>query len=343
MVRFLFHAFWVMFLAADPLLGQYQMRFPNSYYLPENWPAYSLKMTPEGTLRELFEAGLRPGYTGVADRSELDIKHTRLTFVLADGRSLPEFAAEYGRITVSRAGLSRLHFVSQPLSVEEAKTTMAKWLPFFSEKRRQTETALDDFLRKVAADYSGFDDPNFGAAPEGFGGGWKDDNGVGYGVRFQKAYNETLPIRIYLNVGWHYLRTENQAVDFYRQPIPPPEGYEIPRLTNWGPDSTSEMMYAKGIPFPPGQGLSGRGQNDVVEVAESGKETPNPPSDIKSRNPAEERMPLTPEMKPISRLPWISAGALLLGMIALIVNAFKNRSASQGPRDSDTSNRSGKP
>jgi hypothetical protein len=332
MVKFLFHSFWFMFLAAGPLPGQYQMRFPNSYYLPENWPAFSLKMTREGTLRELFEAGLRPGYTGVADRSELDIKHTRLTFVLADGRSLPEFAAEYGRISVTRAGLAQLHFVSQQLSVEEAKATMVKWLPFFSENRRQTETALDDFLRKVAADYSGFDDPNFGAAPEGFGGGWKDDNWVGYGVHFQKAYNEVLPVRIYFNLVWDYIRTEREMRNFYRQPIPPPEGYEIPRLTNWGPDSTSEMMYAKGIPFPPGQGLSGRDQNDVVEVVERGPEPQKPTTESKSTASVEENNSLAPEEEPPRRLTWLLAGVFLLGMLAILFKSLKSRSYSKGPR-----------
>jgi hypothetical protein len=225
-----------------------------------------------------------------------------------------------------------LHFVSQQLSVEEAKATMVKWLPFFSEKRRQTETALDEFLRKVAADYSGFDDPNFGAAPEGFGGGWKDNNGVGYGVHFQKAYNEVLPVRIYFNVVWDYIRTEREMRDFYRQPIPPPEGYEIPRLTNWGPDSTSEMMYAKGIPFPPGQGLSGRDQNNVVEVIDSGQEPPKPKPEPKSNASVEQENPLPPEIKPSSPLPWLVVGVLLLAMLAILFKTLKSRSSSKGPR-----------
>lgn len=300
------------------------MQHPNSYYIPKNWPTYSLKLTHEGALNELFKAGLRPGYTSMANNTELDVKHVRLRFILADGRHLPEFAAEYGRITVTRAGLTRLTFISQPLSVVEAKATMVKWLPYFSEKRRKTEVQLGDFLQKVGADYSGYDDPNFGAAPEGFGGGWKDENGVGYGVRFQKAYNEVVPVRIYLNVVWHYVRTDKEERAFYREPIPSPEGYKISTLKEWGPDSTSEMMYAKGIPFPPGRGLSGRDDNNVIEVIENqGKPQPletkhEPNSSIEGENTLE------PVNEP-SRLPWIIAGFSMLGVLGIRFMMLKGK------------------
>jgi hypothetical protein len=327
MVRTLSHACLVAVITACPLIAQYQMRHPNEYYISENWPTYSLKLTRDGALAELFEAGLRPGYTSMAKNSQLDLKHARVTFILANGRPLPEFAAEYGRVSVTRSGLSRLSLVSQPLSVVEAKATMGVWLPFFSEKRYKTEAQLDDFLRKVAADYSGYDDRNFGAAPEGFGGGWKDENGVGYGVRFQKAYNETLPVRIYLDVVWHYVRTDKEERAFYREPIPSPKGHEIPTLENWGPDSTSEMMYAKGIPFPDGYGLSGIGKNDVVEVSESEKVLPKIQPNRKSGKSAAEEEPLLPDEKQ-NHLLWIIGGVLLLGVVVILVRALRRGRAS---------------
>ncbi len=248
------------------------MHYSNSYYLPEKWPAYTVKLTRDGQLKELFDAGLRPGYTSMAKNTELDLKHARMNFVLTNGKSLPEFDAEQGRVTLTRVGLLRLRFISQPLSVEEAKKTMMRWLPFFSEKRHKTEAQLDDFLGQASADYSGYDDRDFGAAPVGFSGGWKDTNEVGYGVRFEKSWNELLPVRIYFNVVWHYVRYEKEEGDFYDEPIPSPVGYKIETVKSWGPDDISEMMYAKGISFLPGRGLSQDDQKDVVEKSEKKSE-----------------------------------------------------------------------
>lgn len=306
--------------------NKYEMRRPNAYYLSENWFSYTIKPTKEGSLRELFDAGLSPGYTSMARNTNLDLKHARLNFILAGGQALPQFAAEQGRVTVTRAGLLRLRFISQPLSVEEAKSTMLEWLPFFSEKRHKTVAQLDDFLSKVAADYSGYDDRDFGAAPKGFGGGWKDENGVGYGIRFQKAYNEVLPVRIHFNVVWHYVRSDNEERDFFDGPIPDPEGYEIPTLKSWGPDDTSEMMRAKGIPFPEWMSAAETG-GKVVEV--TGELEPNTRPESKPRTKpkvVDDKTP-APEQKP-SRLPWIIAGVLLVGILLLLLKTLLGKSTS---------------
>lgn len=328
--------FWVFYLCLciQCVNGQfnydtskYEMRYPSSYYLSENWNSYLIKPTKEGSLRELFDAGLRPGYTSMARNTDLDLKHARLNFILTDGKALPEFAAEQGRVTVARAGLSRLRFISQPLSIEEAKSTMIEWLPFFSEERKKSAAELDAFLSKVAADYSGYDDRDFGAAPEGFGGGWKDENGVGYGVRFEKSYNEVLPVRVHLNVVWHYIRSDHEERDFYDGPIPNPEGYEIPTLENWGPDDTSEMMYAKGISFLPGRGLSANDQTDVIDAPGNAKRSLGGAGRERQTEETNERYPETGEkMSPY----WVIAGVLLLGFLAFFLRALKAKAASSG-------------
>src|SRR5690606_16167796 len=115
-------------------------------------------------------------------------------------------------------------------------------------------------LEKVKNNPIGYDDRDFGEAPEGFFGSWTDANDVLYGVRFQKAYNDRVPVRIDLSVGWHRLRSAKERRIFYDGPIPAPEGYEdhpIEEGKNFGPDSASEMMHAKGIPPMPGRGLGG--------------------------------------------------------------------------------------
>lgn len=324
MVKILTGSWLIALLIACPLMGKYEMRQPNSYYLPGNWPEYSLRLTRNGALSELFEAGLRPGYMSTAKNTELGLKHVRLTLILADGRLLPEFPAELGRITVTRAGLSRITLTSQPLSVEAAKATLVEWLPFFSESRRKSEAQLDDFLKKVAADYSGFDDRDFGAAPEGFGGGWKDENGVGYGVRFQKSYNKLLPVRVCLSAGWHYVRTDEQMRAFYRESIPAPEGFEIPILEDWGPDSISEMMYAKGMALPAGYGLSGIDKNNVIEFSEKKENHAKFQLDPKAKKSSGEENQLLIHKKTNPFLRIIS-GLFLVGVAFILIRTFVRR------------------
>lgn len=246
-------------------MAQYEMRYSNAYYIPENWPLHTMKFTEQGALCEVFDRGVKPAYMSESMQNTLTFKHARIQCLLPDGSSLPEFAVEYASISVVKTGLLNINLVSQPLELNEAKKTMMQWLPYFAENKGKSEGDLDDFLAKVAADYSGYDDRNFGAAPEGFNGAWQASNGVGYGVRFQKAYSETLPLRIYFNIGWHYIRSKKERTDFFYPQIPAPEGYLIEVAESVGPDSTSEMKYAKGIPFLPGRGMSGSDQFDVIE------------------------------------------------------------------------------
>ena len=298
------------------------MQYPNSYYLPGNWPKYAIRLTEKGSLEELFSAGLRPEYIKGSENYALAFKHARLNFVLSNGQNLPEFAVEYAELDVNPSGLLMLKFVSQPLSIEEAKVKMLQWLPFFNQKNRKTKSQLENFLSEVSKDYSGYDDPDFGAAPKGFGGSHVDVNKIGYGVSFQKAYNEILPVRIYFRIGWHRLRTKKEQRESFDYPIPAPKGYSITIAESFGPDDTAEMMYAKGIAFPEGFGLGGSVSN-VVEKPEP-KDARNRPISSKQRTQKSQTADATEEKNSVPIWLWVSAGLILLGAIGVFLKSRRS-------------------
>ena len=252
--------------------AQWKMRHPNSYYFPENWPAHQVQFSKIGTLKDLYDSGLRPyswPESGITS-SQLEIKHVRLSIRQSNGVFLPELPVERADIIVLTKGLSQISFRGQPLTIKQAYQQALPWLPVIGK----TEQELKDFLSKVEADYSGFDDPDFGAAPDGFGSSWRGTDGERYGFILEKARNEVVPVRIALFLDWDKLWVQRDR-ESYQSPIPPPPGYEndpIKVLSDgFGPDDMNEMIYSKGIAFPPGTGLGGS-TNDVIEIDEQGRE-----------------------------------------------------------------------
>lgn len=247
--------------------AQYEMRFPNSYYLPEKWPQHTVQLSEQGTLKDIFDSGIRPYFLpNGREYSQLEFKHVRLRIQQPDGTLLPEFAVDYADVRPKPSGLAVLDLTGHALTLESARYEMSKWLPYIGK----TADELDLFLSKVKADYSGFDDRDFGAAPDGFKGKWTGKNKERYVVWLQKAYSEEVPVRMKLMIGWELARTPREKNTFYKGSIPSPEGYEdyqIQETKHSGPDSMSEMMYAKGIPFSPGTGLGGSISN-VIEKDE---------------------------------------------------------------------------
>jgi hypothetical protein len=302
----------------------YQMKHPASYYQPENWPQHTLRITKEGNLKEVFDAGFRPYHWPNTRGDVLEFKHSNLTLITSTGKKLPAFPMEYSKIKVKPSGISTLTLIGQSLTIEEAYQEMSQWLPYIGK----SEEELSHFLEAVKVDPITYDDRNFGAVPKGFSGGWIDSNGVGYGLRFQQAYNPVVPIRIYVNIGWHRLRTKKEVKTSYRTAPPSPDGYEdyvIEEGGNFGPDSWTEMVHAKGIPFPEGMSLTGKG-GKVIEAKEETQPITRPASKPRPKPKVVEEDPPEPEKK--SSLPWIIAGVLLLGILALFVKIFKGKSTS---------------
>ena len=233
-----------------PLLdstAQLTLSQPVEYYDSEKWPEYRIRLTREGSLDELFQAGLRPGLYPGFERSDLGFKHANITFMLDDGETLPTFATEYGRILVKPSGILTMEFISQLMDTQRAREEMLLWLEFFRDYNEGMIASLDEFLEIVDDQPFRFDDKDHGRAPQGFGGGFQDATDIGYGVRFFKAYNQEAPLRMRLLVNWHRVRSRAEQREIFPGEVLAPEGYEITRMENFGPDSAVETLLARKI------------------------------------------------------------------------------------------------
>jgi hypothetical protein len=145
-------------------------------------------------------------------------------------------------------------------------------------------------------------------------------------LSIEQAYNPVVPVRIYFTVGWYRLRSKAEINASLAGPPPSPEGYEdyvIGEGKNFGPDSWTEMVHAKGIPFPPGMSLTGAG-GKVIEMEEESlppkaETQPNPSLDEKMSATASERRP--------SWIPWLITSGLVLGLIAVVSLLLKRKAS----------------
>jgi hypothetical protein len=261
--------------------AQYQMKFPNSHYLPETWPEITLRLSEVGTLKDIFDSGIRPYYLpNGREGSLLEFKHVRITIQKPYGQQLPQFPVDYARITPQPSGLYTLDITGHAITLQQAREEMIKWLPYTGKSVEE----LDAFLANVKAKYASFDDVTFSPPPQEFKKRWAGEGNEKYTIWLQKAYNEVVPLRMRLMISWSSVRTPRERNTFYDSPIPTPEGYEPMQETkHHGPDDVSEMMYAKGIPFSPGTGLGGSVSNVIEKTDDDLPQPKSRPDKIGSR------------------------------------------------------------
>lgn len=318
-------SFFSLILCAN---AQHKMRQAVDYYLPENWPQYQLELSDIGNFGDIFESGLQPHYVPSMEDTLVEIKHARISIIQSDNRILPEFKVEHSEIRpLADGALYKMIFVSQPLTIDQASVMAKNWLPYIEK----SEEELRQFLEAVRADPVRYSDANFGAAPEGFSGGWSGSNSARFSVWLRQNYNVQVPLRLCLRVNYRKARSLKEFTAPIDSPIKAPEGYEIREVENFGPDDTAEMMYAKGIPFLPGRGLSGIDQNEVIEKSEKeawGGHLWGNQKKIKEskRNQSNFIPDKVPPKK--SNLPWIIAGVFLVGILLLLLKTFKGKSTS---------------
>jgi len=204
------------------------------------WPENNIKLSPSGSLSELFAAGLRPYRFPRMENSQLEFKHSRIKFIQADSVALPSFATEWADVTVLDGGLLSSIVLKQfPMTLPACRAEMLRWIPFGTRPVR-TSNDLDEFLKAVAKDYRGY---NYGpqAIDHDFRLVWKDSKGLSYAVWLQQARLPETPLLVQMQVGWE--RPEIQERSLYNIPIPPPPGYENVDMTapkDFGPDSPPE-------------------------------------------------------------------------------------------------------
>jgi hypothetical protein len=232
-----------------------------------------------------------------------------------NNKSLPLFPVDYARITPQPSGLYTLDITGHAISLQDACEEMMKWLPYTNKSTEE----LDAFLANVRTKYASFDDVRFSPPPQEFRLRWFGENNEEFVIWLQKAYNEVVPLRMRLMVGWDKLRTPRETNTFYEGQIPTPEGYEPMQETkHHGPDDVSEMMYAKGIPFSPGTGLGGSVSNVIEKSQDDVPPSKSRPEKIGS--PTETRVPHENASSETAKSPmnWI----WLIGIFGVITAAF---------------------
>lgn len=226
----------------------------NDEYDPEKWPQAEVRLSRAGTLKNLFDAGLRPYRFPALENTTLEVKHVNLTIVLDSGKRLPTMPLEWMHIKVFPDGeLAAIEAASPKLTLDQARQQMIMWLPFGENGR--TLTDLNEFLAAVEADYLDFDDPYRGI-PHGCGIGWNEPGfrtpggGPKVGIGFRKTACPKQPLRLYFGASWGLNRPSKDRGLYSPQPIKPPPGYEDVDMSapeRFGPDSEVDVLRSKGV------------------------------------------------------------------------------------------------
>jgi len=217
----------------------------NPLHDPDDWPRHVIRFSEQGTLKDVFDAGIRPYRFPSLERTALGFKHVHVVIETRSGDRLPSVPVEWANLNILDGGLiDNVQMTSHKLSVEEAVAAMTPFL----HKGERTAEQLSSFLTSAAADPRGYDDAYHGDASK-FITTWNEVNGPNYAVFFKSTFDDKKPVSISLIASFSPVLTVKQRRSFYEIPIPPPPGYEnvsmdAPR--NFGPDSAVEIARFKG-------------------------------------------------------------------------------------------------
>lgn len=235
---------------------------PNEYD-PQKWPPLQLSLSEQGTLKDIFESGLRPYRYPSLENSVLQAKHLRLKIILGSGLELPELPVEVLSIRPFDDGeLSSLEARTPDLSIEDARQQMKQWLTYGKlDNGSPSEQRLSEYLKAVQDDLANFD--HIG---KGFDDGcrvrwrepdWKTEGGgPSCTLFFRKTSNTNKPLFLNLSLNWSSNRLRKDR-KYYRDPIPPPPGFESANMEapeNFGPDSQVDKLRAAGVDVGDGNG-----------------------------------------------------------------------------------------
>lgn len=189
-------------------------------------------------MKDIFDAGLRPYRFPTLEKSLLEVKHVRVTILQRNGHALPQYPAECIHIRPLSGGLlSSVEMTRYKTTLTEARDII---LPYLAKGNRGADE-LDRFLAAVKADHLNYDDAGKGG---NFSVQWSEPGGPRYTVAFRKAFDPKRPLIFGMWISWSRVRTPRQLRSFYREPIPPPPGYEHVSMQApkaFGPDSQAEI------------------------------------------------------------------------------------------------------
>ena len=297
-------------------------------YDPKDWPAYNFKLSPQGTLKDVYDSGIRPWLSPGSETSFLSFKHARVSVQTHEEVQLPEFPVEYADIYCLPDGrLKGIVMVSPSQPFANARNLIVPWFPLMGKN----EVQLDAFFKIVKENQIGYEDPDFGKAPEGFRGVWIDSGKTSYGIGFRNNKNPNLPFRLEFGIGWMQLLNRKDRGTTHTDPIKPPPGYENESLLppkNWGPDSMLDKMRALDLD-------TGESPEAVAEPRRNGERPPlktdapglfptgaaEQPNAVKS--PAMSIPMAKPSSKDLHLWLWLSG---LFALVLTIWVVFKRRS-----------------
>ena len=255
-------------------------------YDPKDWPKHIIKFPAEGTLKDIFDAGIRPYRFPSLERTSLGFKHVHVFFEMKTGERLPDIAVEWADLDILKDGLiDSIEMTSPNLTVQEAEVAMISFL----KKGNRTIEQLRIFLLAAAKDPREYDDP-YNGDPSGFAISWTNSNGPAYDVFFKSTFDSFKPVSIALKISFFPIRIPLQQRSFYDIPIPPPPGYENVSMDaphNFGPDSAVEIARSKGLPIT--------GDRTLEEYEKQLREANNKTRVPKSKSAAVEPKPESPE------------------------------------------------
>jgi hypothetical protein len=280
-------------------------------YNPNDWPRF--------TLRDVYDAGIRPWLSPGSETSFLSFKYARVTVQTHEGVVLPEFPVEYADVYCLPDGrLRHVDMISPPQPFASARALLLPWFP----KIGKSETQLDEFFKIVKENQIGYEDPNFGKAPDGFGGGWVDAGKTAYGIGFRNNKNPNLPFRVFLGVDWNKLLSERDRGTMHVEPIKPPLGYENESMVppkKWGPDSTLDKMRALDLDTgePPEAVAEQRRNGERPPLKSDVPTSPPTPTKLATTSPQSQGIPVKePQAESTLIWPW------LVGLVALLMTMW---------------------
>lgn len=293
--------------------------FPAFSQAPSSeWKEHTVRFVENGSLKDVFDSGLRPYRFPRLENILLESKRARLTFRQHSGKLVPAFPAQNLTMRVLEGGLlSSMELTKRRSSIDDARTFMRQFLHLGDK----TEGELEAFLAAVNGhhlDFSAIGQPVFSLE-------WTDADGSRYGLSFRASFHAGEPLIAFMTVDWSQVRTERQKNSFYTYPIPPPPGYENAAMeapSDFGPESysRSEASVAQNDPAKP-------------EIVAAPAERPVTPPVL----PAASATPQPSPAKEDQRFLASPAAFLIIGLVLLLASAGiwkirRGRSGTAGPR-----------
>lgn len=283
-----------------------------------HWPRIEIRLSPEGTLRDLFDSGLRPFRHPSLENSSLQVKHINAIVVQPTGFKLPEYLAETIDLSVYGDGtLCQMEFRKAASTPEESRAEMMRWI-HLGQRPRRTEKELDEYLAAAKADPLNFSGLGKGFTHD-FSVSWRDEHQIGYTIWFLNCANAEKPFAVSMTIGFPI----RPRPSFYSSPIPPPPGYEHVDMTapkDFGPDS-EPIPSMEGWKMPD---YSKYPKMDIRSKIVPPGHTTMPPLAEPRRSPTSVVLPPTKSKPSFSVLFWI-LGLLGILIAVLVVHSVRRR------------------